>query len=449
MQRIKKDQKPRLQPIERVDDFSNPSGSTFNPLIINQLAGFTDKTLTKNTGGRIQPMSLLNYKKPAIYDADGDVKKQWFVFYSFRNPTTGKFERFKIFKEINQETVKTERYKLANLYKDAYTTWLEKGGSPHDELDLYGDANDYRQNIVHCIELFLDYIDKGKLRFNTKRKYKNELNVFKAWLQKSSLSHLRIGEIKKQHIFDFVEHIKHNRTVTSGKTVNHYLNDIRRFFNHYIDNYDDYLERNPAAKITRDPVYEKGNIAYTDEEFEAIKKYCLDEENIKRDPYLWFVCQVIYYTGLRNEAELPELRCGDFDFKNKLFFVEAEVAKNKIRQPVPIYPEFLELLKTLNLEQYPKEWYLFGRKDNPGAKRVGNDNFARRFRPVKKHFGFGDDYGLYCFKSKRACDLFDDGASIRDIQILFRHSDPYVTMKYLKSLGRVERERVLDKGRKI
>ncbi|ASU34434.1 tyrosine-type recombinase/integrase [Mucilaginibacter xinganensis] len=391
-------------------------------------------------------MLRLNYKKATLYDAGGDLKKQWYVKYSYLNPETKKFDRFKVFKEINQENTRASRYDLANAYVVAYNEWLEKGGSPFDILPT---ATDENKNIIHCIDLFLEFIANGKLRDNTKRKYRIELTVFKGWLESSGFAGYDINEIKKQHIFDFVESIK-KRNIKSGKTVNHYLNDIRRFFNHYMDNYDDYLERNPAAKITRDPVEEKGNIAYTDEEFNAIKKHLLiGDETHAPDPYLWLVCQVIYYTGLRNEAELPYLKCGDFDLKNKLFFVEAEIAKNKVRQPVPIYPEFLELLESLNLEQYPGDWYLFGRNDKPGPVRVGNDNFARRFRPVKKHFGFGDEYGLYCFKSKRACDLFDDGATIRDIQVLFRHADPYVTMKYLKSLGRVERGRVYDKGRKI
>jgi site-specific recombinase XerD len=325
---------------------------------------------------------------------------------------------------------------------------LQSGWSPHEETDLNDEQKDFDQNIINCIDKFLKFINNSKLRENTKRKYKNELRVFKTWLLKSGLDGLRIGQIKKQTIFEFVEYVKKRPEVKSGKTVNHYLNDIRRFFNHFIDNYDDYLERNPAAKITRDMVEEKGNTAFTDEEFNAIREYLLNDDE-EKDPYLWFFCSVVYYTGLRNEAEALELRCGDFDLVHNRFFVDAEVAKNKVRQPVPIYPEFAELLKTLNLEQYPGDWYLFGRRDQPGPKRVGTDNFARRFRPVKKHFGLGREFGIYCFKATRACHLYDDGAAIRDIQLLFRHATPYITMAYLKSLGRVERERVYDKGRSI
>ena len=429
--------KPRLEPNFKDYDFSNPSGSTFKALTFNELAPFNDALRTK-----------MNYKKPEIYDGGGSLKKQWFVFYSYRNPETGKFERKKIFKDINSGKTKAERMERAKVYQQIIERWLLEGKSP------FKNSRNTSQNIIICLDGFIEYIGNSKLRHNTARKYVYEMNVFKRWLQAERHDQLLIGEIKKQHIFQFIENIKTKprndekgnrvKKVESGKTVNHYLNDLRRFFNHYIDNYDDYLERNPAAKITRDLVEEKGNIAYTDQEFVALKEYIL-----QNDPYLWLVCQVIYYTGLRNEAEALELRCGDFDLKNKIFYVDAWVAKNKTRQAVPIYPEFAELLDSLELYKYPADWYLFGRQDKPGLVRVGTDNFARRFRPVKKHFGFGDDYGIYCFKSTRACHLYDDGADIRDIQILFRHKDLIATAKYLKSLGRVERNRIFDKGRKI
>jgi integrase len=381
---------------------------------------------------------MLNYKKAKVYDSGGDIKKQWYVYYSFKN-SEGKYQRFKVFEDINSEKTKAGRYDLANYHRNVINLWLEEGGSPFEKSDTPNES----QNIITCIDLFLEFIANGKLRHNTKRKYKIELTVFKEWVIKAGIAGLKIGQIKKQHIFEFIEAIK-KRNIKSGKTVNHYLNDLRRFFNHYMDNYDDYLERNPAAKITRDPVQEKGNVAYTEAEFKAIKQWCNDN-----DKHLWFVCQVIYYTGLRNEAEALNMRIGDFDLKNRLFFVEAWISKNKTRQSAPIYPEFAELLESLNLTQYPTDYYLFGRNDKPGSVRVGVDNFARRFRPLKKELGFGDEYGLYALKSTRACHLFDDGSAIRDIQTLFRHSDPYVTMKYLKSLGRVERGRVFDKGRKI
>ena len=31
-----------------------------------------------------------NYSNPKIYDANGDLSKRWYVYFSYRNPETGK-----------------------------------------------------------------------------------------------------------------------------------------------------------------------------------------------------------------------------------------------------------------------------------------------------------------------------------------------------------------------
>ena len=39
---------------------------------------------------------------PQLYNADGNISKTWFVYYSVRDPRSGKMIRFKIFKEIGK-----------------------------------------------------------------------------------------------------------------------------------------------------------------------------------------------------------------------------------------------------------------------------------------------------------------------------------------------------------
>ena len=34
-----------------------------------------------------------NYSDPKIYDANGDIGKRWYVYFSFRNPQTGLLEK--------------------------------------------------------------------------------------------------------------------------------------------------------------------------------------------------------------------------------------------------------------------------------------------------------------------------------------------------------------------
>ena len=44
---------------------------------------------------------------------DGDVKNKWFVYYSFLNPFTAQFERFKVYEDINRCKDPDEKIKYA------------------------------------------------------------------------------------------------------------------------------------------------------------------------------------------------------------------------------------------------------------------------------------------------------------------------------------------------
>lgn len=426
--------KPPLRHILPDVTSSNLSGSTFNELKISKLRKLTDKTLTKKT---------FDYKLPELYDAGGDIKKQWFVYYSFRHPATKKFKRIKVFKDLNTfKTVKTRRSRAYDIIIPLIEA-LQEGLNPFG-ITYHPVLNDSDRTIVKCIDKYMAHVDSNSLSRHTKRKYKYELDIFKEWLQIQAITTLDISEVKKQHIREFIDYLKSTRDINSGKTINSYLNNLRTFFNHFINNYDDYLYRNPGTGISSEKVIVKGNVAYSEKEFAAVKKLVLET-----DPYLWLICQVVYYSALRNESEALNIKIGDFDLINNRIRVQAGIAKGRKQQSIPIYPEFKKVLEGINLKQYPDHYFLFGRGDKPGPVRVGEDFFARRFREIKKTLGLGVEYGIYSFKHTRACHLYDDGADLREIQILFRHEDLHVTMNYLRTLNRVERERTFVKGREI
>lgn len=46
---------------------------------------------------------MKKYSEPKIYNANGDLSKRWYVYYSFRNPKTGKLTRqTPIYAEVNR-----------------------------------------------------------------------------------------------------------------------------------------------------------------------------------------------------------------------------------------------------------------------------------------------------------------------------------------------------------
>lgn len=75
------------------------------------------------------------YSTPKIYDADGDMSKRWYVYFSFRNPKTGKLERVKknIYGKVNRHKTKEARYSLLLLYKRRLLKLFKEGYNPYED----------------------------------------------------------------------------------------------------------------------------------------------------------------------------------------------------------------------------------------------------------------------------------------------------------------------------
>lgn len=403
---------------------SSPAPGT---LIIRQLKTATDKIRT----------NMLNFKPPCIYDAGGDVTKQWFVYYSFRDPSTGKFKRFKVFMDLNSHKHKVERMEKAMAIQQSIKELLEDGFNPFKISRV-----DLNFSIVECIDVFLKNIEP-QLRVKSFNRYKYEFRLMKKWFIENGFEKLHISEVKRMHVFDFLEYAKKEGRWTSGKTYNTHKSNISRLFNYFINNYDEVIEKNPVLRIESKPEITRGNQPYNEKEFKAIQDAILE-----RDPYLWRICQFVYYAAVRNEREGLNLLCGDIDFTSNQIIIRPELSKGKKKQLIPIYPEFLNILKNeMKLNEYPPNWYIFGRGDKPGPVRVGKDNFYERFKKIRDSIGLSKYHGIYSFKHTRGCNMVEDGATLYEIQTLFRHESLQATMAYLKSVGRVIGEKQLSKSR--
>jgi hypothetical protein len=85
---------------------------------------------------------------PIICDAGGDLSKNWFVEFYFRNPKNGKFERQKIYKGINIYHTNFERRKAATEICNCYTDKIRNGWSPYiDNNVIYSDNLQFQTHI--------------------------------------------------------------------------------------------------------------------------------------------------------------------------------------------------------------------------------------------------------------------------------------------------------------
>ncbi|WP_435416608.1 tyrosine-type recombinase/integrase [Polaribacter aestuariivivens] len=79
------------------------------------------------------------YSIPKINTSNGDVSKRWYVYFSFRNPTTGKMKRMSnIYGKVNSFKTKEAKLSLLKIYRKRLLHLLKQGYNPfEDNSELY------------------------------------------------------------------------------------------------------------------------------------------------------------------------------------------------------------------------------------------------------------------------------------------------------------------------
>jgi len=81
---------------------------------------------------------------PKLFDANGDVSKNWIVAYSVENPKTHSKQRFKEY--ISKRLTAKQRYDVAKKLIENLTLKLNSGWLPFDDLPTYESVTQYRKN---------------------------------------------------------------------------------------------------------------------------------------------------------------------------------------------------------------------------------------------------------------------------------------------------------------
>ena len=160
----------------------------------------------------------------------------------------------------------------------------------------------------------------------------------------------------------------------------------------------------------------------------------------EHDKNVAFFSRIIYSTCLR-PAEISKIRIRDIDFQKNQIIVPLAVTKNTKKitvDRIDIEPNLLKEFKKLDVESYPKEYYLTSLSDEIiGPKSIGSNNAYKRFVKALKALELqGKGYTLYSFKHFSNIQRFHNGWTLPEIMKINRHSSIAMTEKYLKHLNR-------------
>jgi len=355
-----------------------------------------------------------NFSTPKIYNANGDLEKRWYVYFSYRNPQTGKLERMKnIYGKSNNYKTKEDRLSVLSAYRKKLLQLLKAGFNPYENnTELYEKRVNKEGDLPKKQEAPLQVVEEPKMTLReafdlglklkeklissrTKSNYENRIKNFLKWVKENRPEIKTINDLSKKDLIQFLNETLYR---TSARTRNNFRVDLGSILQAMEDN--DVIELNFIKKIPVLKSIPERNKTYTTEKQEEIFTY-LEE----KDPMLLLYIKFISYNFLR-PIEVCRLNVGDLNLTNKTIQFKAKNSPLKTK----IIPELL-INDLPDLSKLNKKLVLFT-PDKIGAvwtTTVDNrrDYFTKRFKTVvKDHFNLGEDYGLYSFRHTYITKLY-------------------------------------------
>lgn len=405
----------------------------------------------KVKGRLIQAMRQLDkqYKKPLLFTANGDINGRWFVYFSYINPATGKFERIKVYEDINRFKTKTERTEYGNNLIRATLELLESGWNPFAESieQTVGGVH----TLAQAIPAYLKVKDT-QMRGKTNTGYKSILKQFGNWANSNGHMHKPLKQLMADEVQQYFTQSLQIRKL-AATTHNSELTTIRGFFTYWQKK--NLIRINPALEVKRLREEVGLHTVYSDKQIEQITTH-LKQSDTPRTKQLLQYIRFLYYTCIRPK-EIRMLKVQDIRPATHTILVPGSVSKSGRTEPVDISPGLAEVIAGMDLSHAKPDWYIFGNQAKgvpgdyndpaPGPKPVGVNYFSGYYREVLNELGISEDYTLYGWKHTRNVHLWMQDKDLLRLMRYNRHTDPKVTMRYLRNLGLLIDTRLSDERR--
>jgi integrase len=364
---------------------------------------------------------MLEYSEPRILT--GTI---WSVYFRAVDPETGERKLFKIEKGLNVKQSKIERNRRANALRVFLSNRLKNGWNPF----IKGVPKPTSQTKTLCA-VFDEILELKKTSFKVKsyRNYNDVVSNFKKWLKLSGMQNITPTRLTTQHMRQYSDYMVSVKSY-AGKTHNNNIGILRALFSEMLDR--EIINENPAIKIKNLKTDSGKNFPFTDHEKEVLLKYLKANR-----PQLYLACCFTYFCFIRR-SELIELKIQDINLDKKTIIIHSKGAKGRTQQSITIPVQFEEILKEFKITDYPKDYYVFGRRSRPNLNKIIKpDYFSYQFRLVADKLNIDKSKGYYAWKHTGVCALYNslDKPDINIVRIQCRHTDIRTTMIYLRSIG--------------
>jgi integrase len=365
--------------------------------------------------------------------------KQWFVYFSYREPRTGKMKRFRLYDGFTGLSDDEKVIHAQNVI-DEYSTKLRTGWDPFtDDVDiiyndqtsysnvakLYGVKRSKNRTLRVWISKFIETL-KPAVSNATFQTYQSKFRIFMQWCEQNNFEDNDITSIDNAIIHLFFKHLINVKKL-SQKSIKGYGQIIKALF--------EFIKANKIIIIN--PVF---NLPRTNRINDQAPRPIMRADmhtfktELMKDTVLWLVVQLEYYCGLRPGHEIREMKIKDIDFSSGTIFVDRDRAKTRVQRIVTVPHQMLtELRAYFGPNNYNRELYAFGSTGIPGAKPLSKNTLRNRFNKIRTNLNMPKEYKFYSWKHTGAVEADEANIPAKDISLHLGHTSLQTTDAYFKN----------------
>jgi integrase len=387
---------------------------------------------------------------PKLNRCGDNPDKQWFVYYSCRNPKTGKMQRFRHYDGFTELSLQQKLIHAQELI-ELYSSRLKTGWTPFSdsELAIYNDQIDYKsvadmygsrragnKSIRLLVSRYLDSIREA-VSHTTYLTYQSKLRIFVLWLERE-------------------KYIDNDITSFNNKLIGlffHYLIDTRKLSRISIRKYSELLTNvfeffKKEKVIILNPVFDIPECnRINDKAPRPIQRADIDtfKKEIQKDPELWLAVMFEFYCGMRPGYEIREMKIKDIDLIAGTVRVDRARAKNRIERIVTMPQQLIDQLRNFyKLHTYNRELYVFGRGGHPGTSHISKNKLAYKFNKIRERLNMPYEYKFYSWKHTGAVEADQADIPMKDISLHLGHSSLKATDFYFRNKKVSTSKRIRD-----
>jgi len=361
----------------------------------------------------------------------------WFLYFSVRDHKTDKMKPIKIYKGFTKCKNNNERILYGEALKQEYTEKLKSGWSPlfDKEFVIYSDQLEYKnfndrfkklkcatKNTRFLVNEYIEIKSQG-LKPRSISTYKSKLRIFCNWIDFKGYTEYDVSEIKNKIILEFFKFLIVDRKLDKI-SIEKYEQIIKDYFN-YIKKRD-FIRQNPVFDIVKPPQLKDMAARPINNRDLRLLLDVIKEG----DQQLYLACMFQYYLALRPGDELRSLKVKDIDLYNNKVYVTEEFAKTRHRI-IDMSEDLVNICHHFNILSYDNDFYIFGRKREPGIERLGKNTLTNRFNHFRDILKLPKTYKFYSMKHTGGGKLLESGRSLEELRTHMGHTSILSTHHYV------------------